>query len=47
MEEIRVIYSQDIGDLVRKANNLEVRKENYIDIVKQGEIFIMLYEYKG
>lgn len=45
MGEIRIVYDTNIGHLIEKANEEGVNKDNYIDIVKQGEAYILLYYY--
>lgn len=47
MSSLKIIHSLDFGSLIRQANNAGITKESYIDIIKQGETYILLYEDKG
>ena len=46
MGEIRVIYSTDFKSLIREANKLGITKDNYIDTIKDNNLFIMIYYYE-
>lgn len=43
MEEIRILYSRDIYSLVQMANESHVTKDSFITIIKEGELYVLLY----
>lgn len=44
MSKLKYIYQRDLGALVDNANKIGLKKEDIIDIIKQGEIFVLIYE---
>lgn len=41
---IEYIFARDLAELIRFANIEGITKKSYIDIIKQGETLVLLYE---
>lgn len=47
MGEIRIIHGMDVGSLVRAANSLGITKDQFITVVKEDDVYILLYYYES
>lgn len=46
MGGLKYVFGRDIRSLLENANIEGVTKETYVDIVKEGETFILIYAYE-
>lgn len=47
MGEFRIISSMDVGSLIKAANKIGVNKDNFITILQENNVYMLIYYYES